>query len=812
MKHLLFSLSMLLTCTLLFGQKQVKIEIDGIQRYTFDSTRLDLYHGSDNTIIGWGAGYNNDGNANTILGALSGLNNTSGSFNILIGANSGYSNTTGGGNVFVGTSAGGDNKAGSQNVYVGNFAGMRDSAGYNNLFVGHNSGMENQGSGNVFLGHRSGELDTNATNTLIISNSQDPNPLVYGRFDSGLLRVNGELQIGSTYKFPTAAGTANQILKTNGSGQLSWQNDNVNDADADPGNELLGPVTLNFPMLEILDAGGLQTVDLSPLISDADADPTNELQTLSVSSDSISISGGNKVQVPARDLIRDFDGDTRVIAQDYPFGNDDIVDFYVDNNKTFGVADGYLKVFNNNGNIAIGSLTDTPTGSQNTFIGDGSGRNNLSGRYNTFLGNGSGNNNSTGSDNVFIGMASGFSNTTGSGNTFIGAGAGQTNATGNKNTYVGEGAGSFVSNDSMNVCIGYRAGSQVIGSNQLFIDNSSTPKPLIYGEFDTHQLNLNGSVRIDEHLTIGHSTSDAGLYIDSNHIQAYEIGIPFDVARSLFFQDNNGGDIILGGTPHFSKAPTSVGIGLDNPVNPLHIQNSSVPSSSGILKSEFTGTTSTDAYAIHGVCKPTDNWGYGGYFEGGFMGSESRVDGASGNGSYYGARGFVTGTLTGSAYGIFGSAGGNGNAYGVYGTNSSGSGTHYAVYANGDLAYTGSFINASDARLKKDISDIDSALELVAQLEPKSYAFKTEEYAEMNLPQGSHFGFIAQDLETVIPSLVKSEALATREVDKNERNAVPPEKMKGVNYIEMIPILTKAIQEQQEIINALKLEIEALKN
>ncbi len=57
--------------------------------------------------------------------------------------------------------------------------------------------------------------------------------------------------------------------------------DNVDDADADTTNELLTGATLNGNQLELTDAGGTQTVDLSSfsLVDDADADPTNELLT-----------------------------------------------------------------------------------------------------------------------------------------------------------------------------------------------------------------------------------------------------------------------------------------------------------------------------------------------------------------------------------------------------------------------------------------------------------------------------------------------------------------------------------------------------
>ena len=53
--------------------------------------------------------------------------------------------------------------------------------------------------------------------------------------------------------------------------------------DVDPTNELNTSVVLNGTDLEVTDAGGTITVDLSSLVDDADADPTNELTTVSYS-------------------------------------------------------------------------------------------------------------------------------------------------------------------------------------------------------------------------------------------------------------------------------------------------------------------------------------------------------------------------------------------------------------------------------------------------------------------------------------------------------------------------------------------------
>lgn len=61
-------------------------------------------------------------------------------------------------------------------------------------------------------------------------------------------------------------------------------NDLVNDADADPTNEMNTSVVLNGLDLEVTDGNGTIVTDLSSLqdgVNDADADPTNEIQNIS---------------------------------------------------------------------------------------------------------------------------------------------------------------------------------------------------------------------------------------------------------------------------------------------------------------------------------------------------------------------------------------------------------------------------------------------------------------------------------------------------------------------------------------------------
>ena len=62
----------------------------------------------------------------------------------------------------------------------------------------------------------------------------------------------------------------------------------------------------------------------------------------------------------------------------------------------------------------------------------------------------------------------------------------------------------------------------------------------------------------------------------------------------------------------------------------------------------------------------------------------------------------------------------------------------------------------SDKNLKKNIKDFEDAMSIINKLQPKNYEFRTDEkFASLHLTKGTHYELIAQDLEEVLPNLVK---------------------------------------------------------
>ena len=133
--------------------------------------------------------------------------------------------------------------------------------------------------------------------------------------------------------------------------------------------------------------------------------------------------------------------------------------------------------------------------------------------------------------------------------------------------------------------------------------------------------------------------------------------------------------------------------------------------------------------------------------------------------------------------------------------------TSYAAYFVGDVNYTGTLTNVSDRKLKYDVKPLTGATNILNQLQPKSYLYKQDgEAGYLNLSEGKQFGFIAQELEEVVPELVR-EQVQPKGFKKDGQV-----EYKAVNYMGLIPILTQALKEQQELIEQLEKRITELEN
>jgi len=181
-------------------------------------------------------------------------------------------------------------------------------------------------------------------------------------------------------------------------------------------------------------------------------------------------------------------------------------------------------------------------------------------------------------------------------------------------------------------------------------------------------------------------------------------------------------------------------------------------SGNNILNVENKSTAAYDLVAVHGLSKPTPFYGIGGFFEGGYIGVKGIAD-MAGTGSRFGGY-FVASNGSGPNYGIYGYAYGDAATnYGIYGEAYGGTGsTNYAGFFNGNV-YAGTITQASDMMLKNDISQIDSSLDKIMKLMPVEFYYDTVAYKNMHLSSKKQCGFIAQDIERIMPDFVETEKM-----------------------------------------------------
>jgi hypothetical protein len=111
----------------------------------------------------------------------------------------------------------------------------------------------------------------------------------------------------------------------------------------------------------------------------------------------------------------------------------------------------------------------------------------------------------------------------------------------------------------------------------------------------------------------------------------------------------------------------------------------------------------------------------------------------------------------------------------------------------------GSYGQISDEKLKENIVDASPKLDELMQLEIKNFNFIGDDKKQL--------GVIAQQVETIFPNLI-DERKDTHPTTNEDLGTTT----KSVKYSVFVPMLIKAMQEQQTIIEDLKARIETLEN
>ena len=148
-------------------------------------------------------------------------------------------------------------------------------------------------------------------------------------------------------------------------------------------------------------------------------------------------------------------------------------------------------------NVALGTNSSDAltSGIQNVAMGYNALTNDTIGKNNTAVGAYALQENISGDNNTAMGNQALYENLIGKNNTAVGKWALNTN-NGHENTSLGMRAGYSNATGDGNVFLGYKAGYNETGSNKLYIDNSDTSTPLIYGDFATNEVTINGNAKI----------------------------------------------------------------------------------------------------------------------------------------------------------------------------------------------------------------------------------------------------------------------------------------------------------------------------
>jgi len=333
-------------------------------------------------------------------------------------------------------------------------------------------------------------------------------------------------------------------------------------------------------------------------------------------------------------------------------------------------------------------------------------------------------------ENYFIGHHSGELNTSGIYNLFLGYQSGAENTNGKQNVFMGYQAGSNNISGSYNTFIGTDAGlNNVSGTSNIAIGNAAGLK----GAYADYTVMIGDSAGAN-------NTFPYNIYIGN------KAGLSsVDGRRNLFIGYMAGMDNISGGFNTYLGAFTGM--------NSLGEHNTYV--------GYWAGGTNLDSNNVFiGYRAGANSSGKANVFIGHQAG-----DYAQGDSMLYIANSYTSNPLI---YGEF---------------------NNKLVRINGDLQYTGTLTHYSDKRLKKDISEINNALEKILKINGVYFYWKENKFSKEK-----QIGVIAQEVEPVFPELVQ----------KNSNGYL------SVDYTKFTPILIQALKEQQKQIEALKQKNEKL--
>jgi len=526
------------------------------------------------------------------------------------------------------------------------------------------------------------------------------------------------------------------------------------------------------------------------------------------------------------------------------------------NNSVLGSWALYSAANDTSCNSAFGtnSLLKHTTGSFNTSLGAGSMTFNITGNRNVAVGSSALEFNTNSENNTAIGTQALFGQRDGSNNTAIGINAGLNDVSGSFNTYLGANTGTDTSLNTYtnSTALGY--GAVVDVSNQIVLGTSTEfvciPKGLSIGKttppgvgfyFPNLALDISGAIIVSDNIYVGDSLQfKNGVRIGTNtqtSLSDDNISVGNNSLQSCVDMSSYGNVAVGKGSLSFTKSYYNTAIGDATLMgNITGIKNTAIGSQAGRSREiEPDGTLSiyynqfdtsgcntflgADTFIVYGtnanIQKSTA------------IGFEARIDASNqivlGTTNEFvcipSNRGLSIGKTTAPASSyvldVSGSINFSGNLYqdgelfvsGSSSSNSISSGLFVSgdisgngkldisgdISGNGDLFVRGSVEAASynatsDYRIKDNVRNLDEE-DTISNLRPVKYLNKQTNKQD--------FGLIAHELQSEYPDLVSGEK------DGQE--------LQSVNYIGLISVLIKEVQELKRITAVQAVEISTFK-
>jgi len=496
---------------------------------------LNITTGSKNIILGSGdilsnstAGNIDTGNNNIIMGYKSGNNLQSGSQNILIGTESGKSLTSNN-NIMIGYQSGFREIAGLSNIMIGDGSGYFQTGGNENIFIGSNSGYSNSnGSFLINLGDKAGYSGTTADNNINIG------------FEAGYFTTSSStIAIGYKAGRSNKSGTNNIFIGSeSGAGQDIENTFGIIEGTSNmmfgnkSGKNLtsgLGNILFGFRAGENITTGS-KNILIGNFAGKSQSDePTIFNRNIMIGIASNTIKEG--VVGEEIELSSTFGIGSKTTKNDNIFIGVDVgLENTSGNNNIFmGKNSGRQNTIGEfNINIGSDAASQTISGDNNISIGQNSNLNNIDGDNNISIGRDAGKGNTInrpGRDNISIGFRAGFNNGTND-SIFIGNQAGKGNKLGVSNIYIGKNSGLSSNFGYRNIAIGEDAG-KMLDSNQ----KSSNTNNLSLSDYD------NISSLEDRDLSVSYQNILIGFSAGSNTTTYKNIFIGSEAGKN-----NNSGN------------------------------------------------------------------------------------------------------------------------------------------------------------------------------------------------------------------------------------------------------------------------------